>query len=144
LFDKNKKEYWVDMDDRFYSCPLSFKNSRSIIKTKFKPNSFTVSNSKVFMNEVDIPNIIPLFITLDNSDIYGKKDASWEIYDDNDKIIHSSKGLMSVYQFRDLGFYSVSLKIVDVNGNIYNIRKNNIINVLNDFEYLKNYKNAKR
>lgn len=144
LFGEDKKETWKDFDDNLYNCDVSFKNSRSVLKTKFKPNSLTVSNCKVFNNEVDIPKAIPLIISLDNSDVYGKKNASWIITDSGNRVVNNSNGLMTANQFKDYGMYSVSLTITDINDNIYKIKKNNIINVISDFEYLKNYKNAKR
>lgn len=144
LHGEDKMEYWKDVNESFYVCPLSFRNTRSIIYTKFKPSSLTVANTKSFMNEVDLPKTIPLIFSLENAYIYGKKDAKWEIFDSNNRIIYSSTGLMSAFQFKNMGLYSLNLQVTDINGNKYSIRKNNIINVMSDFEYLKNYKYVKR
>lgn len=143
IISKDKMQTWSDFNHTFQSCPLLIKNTGSAVKLKYKPNSLTSANTKVFYNEVDAPSIVPIFISLDNANVYGKTNAKWKIKK-NGKIIHSASGLLTVHQFKDYGTYDVSLEVLDKNNNVYKLEKSNVINIVNDFDYLKNYRYATR
>lgn len=143
LYSKDKMEKWSDFNHTFESCPLEMRNMRSVVKPMYKPNAFTVANTKTFMNEVDLPAVIPLFMGLENANVYGKVNAKWEISKDG-AVVHSAKGLMTAHQFKEKGLYTVKIEILDKNGNVYKLTKNNIINIISDYEYLNTYKHVVR
>lgn len=144
IFGSNTMSAWEDFNYMFWECDISFRNSKRIIKLELETNSFSVSNLKSFYGYVDVPRVVPLFMSIENNVIYGKKDAIWKVYDNKGKIVSTGLGTEHAHMFGDCGDYSVELEIEDINGNKYMTRRNNSIKVVDPMEYLKNYKNGIR
>lgn len=144
IFHDEIMSEWGDFNHKFWECNVSFSNAKRVIKTSLVANSFSSSNVKSFYGSVDVPRIVPLFISIENNAIYGKKKADWKIYDEKGKLIINRKGTELAHMFSSEGKYTVALEIEDINGNKYQTRRHNAIKVVSAVNYLESYKYATR
>lgn len=107
-----------------------------------RDDPYTMDNSRVDSNKLDIPIGVPFFMSVDNSNIAGKKTIHWVITNYLDEVVFDETGEVVGFEPNDVGLYSVTVTITDNENNIYNLKKNNIIKVFssNEFKLLNNGK----
>lgn len=134
---KATKVSWRDYKDRWKNVPTEWNKSNSV-KTQARSNPFTMSDICVYHTRFDVPIMVPVFMTVDNCKIPGKTNVRWVITSEYGEVMLDEVSMTMVYRFIKSGVYTVSVTIIDSNGNQKTIVKTNHIRVLDAAEFNNN------
>lgn len=125
--------FWVDSEY------WKFENDKQIgyLPTIMDQNSFNVNDIKVFESSFNIPENAILFFSVNN--IPGKLEYIWTLTNiDSGEIVKAKSVPFFVWKFKDLGRFTIHVEIFDNKGNVYVNQINQMVNVMNRKQYIKN------
>jgi len=79
-----------------------------------------------------VPLLSTVFMTNYPSDIYGKTENTWRLFDSrtNENILDVKGVPYFIYTFAKPGFYTIENSVEDANGNVYEVTRNSFIEVV--------------
>lgn len=105
------------------------KDAESVILPRSTEYPFTMENVRIYHDWCDCPVLTPVFFTIDNCAMVGKTRCTWTLRLNDTVVVQLSDSNYFCYYFTSPGQYSLSLTIIDTNGNSRTITKERLINV---------------
>lgn len=122
---------------KWKEIPTMWNNADKIVKAESEQNPFSWDNTKSYKTRFDVPTMIPIYMSVDNSKMAGKTVIKWTITDNTRDytILESIESPYFVYTFRQEGIYTLKATIEDTNGNVNDVIKEKMVRVYKTDRY---------
>ena len=107
------------------------------LPSNYDQNSFNLSNLKVGTDGLSIPLDQPIFANVSNID--SKKECLWTLRHINEEIATVRSISYFIWRFDEPGDYSLTVKVTDVNDNVFELTRNFVVGHAKDIKEYKKY-----
>ncbi len=137
-FKDDKNATWADLAGLTWGeIPINWANMEHFYYAKGKDEPYSRDNVQIYKKHFVAPMMIPIFMTIDNSQMAGKSKAIWQIINhDTSEMLLNHESLFLNYRFDRPGDYTIKVTIEDTNGNINTVVKERNIKILRGQEFL--------
>ena len=94
---------------------------RGYLPSNYDENSFNFSNLKIGLDGITIPLHHPVFAAVSNID--SKKECIWTLSLFEETVVQIKSNSTFIWRFSEPGDYLLSVKVTDVNNNVYELTK---------------------
>lgn len=122
-----ENKYWSFTDDRM----------RGHLPTMIDQNAFTATEIKQFNQSFSVPENAIVWFVVNNLD--GKNEFIWSLVDEStrEEVFRAKSVPFFVWKFKDIGRYTISVKVYDNRGTEYSNTLTNAVTVLGKTQYIQ-------
>jgi hypothetical protein len=114
--------YWINKKFvEFTNNQVPEVEMRGYLPSNYDENSFNFSNLKIGLDGITIPLHHPVFAAVSNID--SKKECIWTLSLFGETVVQIKANSTFIWRFSEHGDYLLSVKVTDVNNNVYELTK---------------------
>lgn len=114
--------YWIDKKFvEFTNNQVPEVEMIGYLPSNYDENSFNFSNLKIGLDGITIPLHHPVFAAVSNID--SKKECIWTLSLFGETVVQIKSNSTFIWRFSEPGDYLLSVKVTDVNNNVYELTK---------------------